>query len=158
MRVLLITPENRFIKALRQGQLNNFAQLTMPYLAGFVRRPHQVTLVDGYNQPVDVDAPADLVAITCNTPNASHVYELADAFRRRGRLVVLGGPHVTLLPDEAREHAAAVVVGEAKRTWPLVLADAAAGQIQGLYWDEHAPSLECVPQAPPQCQQLPPTG
>ncbi len=82
MRILLITPENCFIKAFRKGQLNNFAQLTMPYLAGFVRRPHQVALVDEYSQPVDPDAPADLVGITCNTPNARHVYDLAA--RRRG--------------------------------------------------------------------------
>jgi hypothetical protein len=98
VRVLLITPENRFIKAFRRGQFNNFAQLTMPYLAGFVRAPHWVALVDEYNQSVDLDAPVDLVGITCNTPNAGHVYELADAFRRRGRLVLLGGPHATLLP------------------------------------------------------------
>ncbi len=147
MRILLITPENRFIKAFRRGQFNNFAQLTMPYLAGFVRWPHRVALVDEYNQPVDLDAPADLVGITCNTPNASHVYDLADAFRRRGRLVVLGGPHATLLPDEARPHADAVVVGEAERTWPLVIGDAAAGRLQSLYRDEQPPSLKGLPQA-----------
>jgi radical SAM superfamily enzyme YgiQ (UPF0313 family) len=147
MRVLLITPENRFLKAFRRGQLNNFAQLTMPYLAGFVRWPHTVALIDEYNQSVDLDAPVDLVGITCNTPNASHVYQLADAFRRRGRLVVLGGPHATLLPDEARPHADAVVVGEAERTWPLVLADAAAGRLQSLYRDAQPPSLEGLPQA-----------
>ena len=129
MRVLLITPENRFIKAFRRGQFNNFVQLTMPYLAGFVRPPHRVALVDEYNQSVDLDAPADQVGITCNTPNARHVYDLADAFRRRGRLVVLGGPHATLLPDEARRHADAVVVGEAERTWPLVIDDATAGRL-----------------------------
>ena len=84
MRILLITPENRFIKAFRRGQLNNFTQLTMPYLAGFVHLPHRVDLVDEYHQSVDFDAPADLVGITCNTPNASHVYHLADAFRRPG--------------------------------------------------------------------------
>src|SRR5579871_4103250 len=84
MHVLLITPENPFIKAFRQGQFNNFSQLTMPYLAGFVRPPHTVALVDEYNQKVSLDAPADLVGITCNTPNASHVYAMADAFRRRG--------------------------------------------------------------------------
>lgn len=147
MRVLLITPENRFIKAFRRGQFNNFAQLTMPYLAGFVRSPHRVALVDEYNQSVDLDAPADLVGITCNTPNASHVYDLADAFRRRGRLVVLGGPHATLLPDEARQHANAVVVGEAERTWPLVITDATAGRLQSLYRDEQPPSLAGLPQA-----------
>ena len=147
MRILLITPENRFIKAFRRGQFNNFAQLTMPYLAGFVRSPHRVILVDEYNQSVDLDAPADLVGITCNTPNASHVYELADAFRRRGRLVVLGGPHATLLPEEALQHADAVVVGEAERTWPLVIADAAAGRLRSVYRDDQPPSLAGLPQA-----------
>jgi len=81
MRVLLITPENRFIKAFRRGQFNNFAQLTMPYLAGFVRWPHQVALLDEYNQAVDLDTPADLVGITCNTPNAS------EELQRAGRLL-----------------------------------------------------------------------
>src|SRR5262249_17731000 len=136
MRILLITPENRFLKAFRQGQLNNFAQLTMPYLAGFVRRPHRVALVDEYNQSVDLDAPTAVVRNPCNPPNPSHVFAMADAFRRRGRLVVLGGPHATLLPDEARRHADAVVVGEAERTWPRLLDDAAAGRLQGLYRDE----------------------
>src|SRR5262249_19730643 len=135
MRILLITPENPFIKAFRRGQLNNFTQLTMPYLAGFVGAPHQVTLVDEYNQRVDLDASADLVGITCNTPNANHVYALADAFRQRGRMVVLGGPHVTLLPEEARTHADAIVVGEAERVWPLLVQDAARGRLQRLYRD-----------------------
>jgi radical SAM superfamily enzyme YgiQ (UPF0313 family) len=147
MRILLVTPENRFIKAFRRGQFNNFAQLTMPYLAGFVGSSHRVALVDEYNQSIDVEAPADLVGITCNTPNAGHVYDLADAFRRRGRLVVLGGPHATLLPDEARQHADAVVVGEAERTWPMVIEDAKAGRLQPLYRDLQPPSLAGLPQA-----------
>ena len=83
MRVLLITPENPFIKAFRRRQLNNFVQLTMPYLAAFVKPPHQVRLVDEYNQRINFDEPADLVGITCNTPNATHVYRLAAEFRRR---------------------------------------------------------------------------
>ncbi len=147
MHVLLVTPENPFIKAFRRGQLNNFSQLTMPYLAGFVKPPHTVALVDEYNQQVSLDAPADLVGITCNTPNASHVYALAAAFRQRGRRVVLGGPHVTLLPEEAQAHADAVVVGEAERTWPQVLADAAAGRLAPCYRDPDPPSLEGLPHA-----------
>lgn len=145
MHVYLITPENRFIKAFRRGQLNNFAQLTMPYLAGFVRPPHRVSLIDEYNQTVDVDAPVDLVGITCNTPNATHVYALADAFRARGRLVVLGGPHATLLPEEAKQHADAVVVGEAEETWPAVLADAERGRLEPFYRSNGAPSLVGLP-------------
>ena len=147
MRILLITPENRFIRAFRCGQFNNFAQLTMPYLAGFVRPPHQVSVVDEYNQTVCFDSPADLVGITCNTPNAGHVYRLADSFRSRGKLVVLGGPHATLLPDEAKAHANAVVIGEAERTWPVVIEHAAQGFLQPFYWDSEPPSLDALPHA-----------
>jgi radical SAM superfamily enzyme YgiQ (UPF0313 family) len=145
MKVLLVTPENRFIRAHRRGQLNNFAQLTMPYLAAFVRKPHEVALVDEYVQRVDLDAPADLVGITCNTPNASHVYRLADAFRARGRMVVLGGPHPTLLPDEARAHADALVIGEAETSWPRLLEDAARGALEPEYRDPVPPALTNLP-------------
>jgi radical SAM superfamily enzyme YgiQ (UPF0313 family) len=145
MKVLLITPENRFIRAFRQRQHNNFVQLTMPYLAGFVRPPHQVELVDEYNQSIDLDTDADLVGITCNTTNALHVYALAGSFRRRGRSVVLGGPHVTLLPDEAAQHADSIVTGEAEVTWPELLEDAAAGRLRPRYADSGAPSLDGVP-------------
>lgn len=145
MKVLLITPENPFIRAFRRGQLNNFAQLTMPYLAAFVRPPHTVTLVDEYAQRVDLDAPADLIGITCNTPNATHVYTLADAFRARGRMVVLGGPHPTLLPREGLAHADAVVIGEAETTWPRLLDDAARGALQPEYRAAEPPSLSHLP-------------
>jgi len=145
LRVLLITPENPFIRAFRRGQVNNFAQLTMPYLAGFVKSPHRVTLIDEYNRPVDFDAACDLVGITCNTPNAQHVYRMAAAFRARGRMVVLGGPHATLLPAEADQHADAVVIGEAEETWPQVLEDAARGVLQRRYAAERAPLLDALP-------------
>ncbi|MBI4346249.1 MAG: B12-binding domain-containing radical SAM protein [Elusimicrobia bacterium] len=145
MRLLLVTPENRFIKAFRRGQFNNFVQLTMPYLAGFVPRRHEVALVDEYNEPLDVDAKADLVALTCNTPNAAHVYALADAFRARGRLVVLGGPHATLLPEEAKAHADAVVVGEAETSWPRLLRDAEQGTVEPFYREPEPPALDGLP-------------
>ncbi len=147
MRVLLITPENRFIRAFRRGQLNNFAQLTMAYLAAYVRPPHSVLLVDEHSQTVYLDTPADLVGITCNTPNARHVYRMADGFRARGRRVVLGGPHPTLLPDEARAHADAVVIGEAEAIWPRLLDDAAGGALAPVYEATEPPSLSGLPQA-----------
>lgn len=147
MRILLITPENRFIKAFRRGQLNNFAQLTMPYLAAFVRPPHQVLHVDEYNQTVGLDDRVDVVAITCNTPNARHVYEMADAFRARGRTVILGGPHATLLPEEAALHADAVVVGEAEELWPQLLSDVERGVLQPVYRASSGPTLEGLPMA-----------
>jgi radical SAM superfamily enzyme YgiQ (UPF0313 family) len=147
MNVLLITPENPFIKAFRRGQLNNFAQLSMPYLAAFVKSPHHVFHIDEYNQTIDFDLPVDLVGITCNTHNSTHVYRIASEFRRRGRPVVLGGPHVTLLPEEAKEYADSIVIGEAEDTWPAVLADAEQGKLESIYRTNHPPSLKNIPLA-----------
>jgi len=98
--LLMITPENEEIHRFRRRQFNNFTQITMPYLAGFVdEKRFRIRLVDEYNQRIPYDDPADLVAITVNTPNASHCYEMADHFRARGSRVALGGPHATLLPE-----------------------------------------------------------
>ena len=58
-----------------------------------------------------------LVGITFHTPSAHHAYGLAAQFRGRGVPVVLGGPHVTLMPDEAQDHADVIFVGEAEILW-----------------------------------------
>jgi radical SAM superfamily enzyme YgiQ (UPF0313 family) len=75
----------------------------------------------------------DLVAISSFTAKSSVMYRLADYFRSRGTTVVLGGLHCTLLPEEAQEHADAVVVGEGERLWPRVLEDWEQGQLKRVY-------------------------
>jgi len=84
-RILLITPENPEIHRVRRRQLNNFTQITMPYLAGFIDEArYQIELVDEYNQRIPYERPVDLVAITANTPNAPHCYRMAARFRAGG--------------------------------------------------------------------------
>lgn len=75
----------------------------------------------------------DLVAISSFTAQIAEGYELADRYRARGIPTVMGGLHVTAVPDEAAQHADAVVVGEGESVWPNVLADAQAGRLQPLY-------------------------
>ncbi|MHB9095468.1 MAG: cobalamin-dependent protein [Eubacteriales bacterium] len=130
--LLLVTPENAEINRFRASQLNNFTQLTMPYLAGFVPDNYQIELVDEFSQPIPYK-PFDLVAITVNTPNAPHVYEMAQKFRRMGSRVVLGGPHVTLLPEEAASFADSIFVGEAEETWPSFLLEFTRGEQGKVY-------------------------
>src|SRR5690348_7268001 len=60
----------------------------------------------------------DLIGLTVITGTAMRAYELADHFRRHGITVVLGGPHVTLIPEDAAAHADAIVVGYAEDSWP----------------------------------------
>ena len=125
----------------------NFQQITMPYLAAFVPSNWEVIHIDEAITPVDVILQVDLVAITFHTPSAPQVYELADQFRRRGIPVVLGGPHVMLLPNEAQLHADAIFVGEAELTWPQFLKDFETGQYAHQYTSDVPPTLEEAPMA-----------
>ncbi len=131
--LLLITASSPDIQRIRRSRVLNFQQVTMPYLAAFVPSDWTVLHVDEAVEPVDLDAAVDLVAITFHTPSAPHAYGLASRFRQRGIPVALGGPHVTLLPDEAQEHADAIFVGEAEKTWPQFLIDFEVGEYRDRY-------------------------
>jgi len=76
---------------------------------------------------------ADLVGLTVITGTAPRAYELAARFRAAGKTVVLGGPHVTLLPEEAARHADAICVGYAEDSWPQLLRDFCQGRLQPVY-------------------------
>jgi radical SAM superfamily enzyme YgiQ (UPF0313 family) len=146
MRILLITPESPGIHSYRKKQFNNFVQITMPYLAGFIdETQYAITLVDEYNQNIPYEQDFDLVAITVNTPNADHCYTIARRFRSHGAKIVLGGPHVTLLPEEAKEHCDHAVAGEAEETWPQFLEEFYHGNAKRFYDCKHPPSLQGLP-------------
>lgn len=142
--LLMITPENLEIKKFRAHQFNNFTQLTMPYLAGFVSEEYSIRLLDEYTEAI-VFEKVDLVVITVNTPNAPHVYNIAKRFRQLGSWVVLGGPHVTLTPEEAAFHCDTIFVGEAEETWPEFLDDFLSGNMRKAYVSRHVPSLNGLP-------------
>jgi radical SAM superfamily enzyme YgiQ (UPF0313 family) len=84
-------------------------------------------------EDVPLDLAADLVGLTTITGSSARAYTLAQHYRARGIPVVLGGPHVTLMPDEAMQHADAVCVGYAEETWPRLLRDFAAGKMRARY-------------------------
>jgi len=98
------------------------------------RTPSEIatTLVDERVEPFRM-VPTDLVAMTVETFTARRAYEIAARYRRSGVPVVMGGHHPSMLPDEALQHADAVVVGDAEGAWESVLADASAGRLQRIY-------------------------
>src|SRR5229473_144225 len=85
MKIELITPESGPSRRLRKWRLIRFPQLTMPLLAAYTPPRVELHHTDEIVEPVDLDRDADLVAITCNTPAAAHVYRLAGQLRARGR-------------------------------------------------------------------------
>jgi radical SAM superfamily enzyme YgiQ (UPF0313 family) len=113
--------------------------LTLPYLAALTPPGWEVTLIDEQLTGLDFNAPVDLVAVTTWTINSLRAYEIADAFRRRGVPVVMGGPHTYFYPDESAAHCDAVGIGEGETIWPSMLDDFANGRLQKFY---HAPILQ----------------
>ena len=94
---------------------------------------HHVRLVDEYHHLADPHLQADLVGISVWTASSRRAYTLADGYRQRGLRVVLGGPHVSVCPEEAQAHANSVVVGEAEPVWAQLVQDAAAGCLKRRY-------------------------
>lgn len=148
MRLHLIAPSNEdstYIKPLWVGSV-----------AAHTPDDVEVTFRDDGLDPIDLargsDAP-DLVGISVSSKTAARAYAIADAYRRRGSKVVLGGIHVTALPHEGLEHADAVVAGEAEGLWETVVRDAKAGRLgrstsltsRGIYKHAELPSLEKLP-------------
>lgn len=91
---------------------------------------------DDRRETIDYNAPTDLVAIAVEVYTARRAYDIAARYKARGVPVVLGGYHATLCPDEAAEHADAVVVGCAEAVWATVLRDAERGALQPRYHGE----------------------
>jgi radical SAM superfamily enzyme YgiQ (UPF0313 family) len=161
MKILLYNPDN--------GVTRNF----MPHLWMFLLKSltppeHEVILIDGNAQAMDEEGIArfvreqeiGLVGIGAMTRMIAKAYRMADAVRAAGVPVVMGGPHVTEVPDEALgrdggpRHADAVALGEADETWPQIVADAARGELKDTYapvdaaGKERKPSLQPYPSIP----------
>jgi len=145
----------------------------MPHLWMFLLQAltpagHDVVLIDGNAQPMDEDSIArfvraeniGLVGIGAMTRMVAKAYRVADAVRAVGVKVVMGGPHVTEMADEALgrdggpRHADAVALGEADETWPRIVEDAARGTLKDVYapvddfGQERKPSLQPYPEIP----------
>jgi radical SAM superfamily enzyme YgiQ (UPF0313 family) len=80
-----------------------------------------------------VPAEFDAVAISSFSAQIYEAYELADRYRALGTKVILGGLHVSALPEEARAHADAVVIGEGEPLWPALVSDLLNGRLQPVY-------------------------
>lgn len=137
MKIVLISPKGPlyrhkggiFKKALR------YQPLTLTTLAALVPDELNATLelIDEGIEDIPENLEADLVGMTVITGNAGRSYELAKRFRAQGITVVLGGPHVTLLPEEAAQHADSLCIGYAEHTWPQLLLDYSKGELRSAY-------------------------
>src|SRR5712692_6336543 len=161
MNILLYNPDNEVTH-------NFMPHLWMFLLKSLTPPAHRVLLLDGNAQRMSADelvryvreSGVDLVGIGAMTRMAAKAYRMADAVRAAGVPVVMGGPHVTEVPDEALgrdggpRHADSVALGEADELWPQIVADAVRGELKEIYkpidetGKERKPSLQPYPVIP----------
>jgi radical SAM superfamily enzyme YgiQ (UPF0313 family) len=131
MKLLLVSPYQRIGR--KRLRAITIPQLGLHILASLTPDDVDITVVDEEIREIDFSSDFDLVGISCMTATANRSYQLSDIFRRRGSKVVLGGIHPTILPQEAIQHADAVVIGEAEGCWADVINDFKKGKLQKFY-------------------------
>ncbi len=120
------------------GGVQMVADLSIVTVAAFVPDDFAIRLCDETLAPVDLDMPTDIVALTGKTSQAARMLELADQFRRRGRLVMIGGPFASLAPEAVRPHCDILVRGEIESIAATLFDDLRAGTWAPEYVGEQA--------------------
>ena len=143
MRILI--PDELSISSaftsLKRSFLYSFAfaptVITARQLAAVTPQPHTV-LIPGGNKTIDLSTTYDVVHINFKTALAPSAYTIADRFRQKGSIVVLSGYHPSALPEEAQQHADAVIIGDAVSVWPTVVKDLENARLQSLYRSDNS--------------------
>jgi radical SAM superfamily enzyme YgiQ (UPF0313 family) len=147
VKICLIAPKNpesfwtfdRILPSL--GKRCVFPNLALPTVAALTPPPHEVVLCDENVEPIDFDTDADIIGITGFVIHKRRMLEIAEAFRRRGKLVIAGGPFATLCPEELKDHVDVMFVGEAEYTWPQFVRDYETGRWPSEYRQDDKPSM-----------------
>ena len=146
MKIKLIGP-TRYLengRLLRSKKLI-VPSLTFPLLAALTPPDIDVSIVNEICEDINFEEKVDLVGITSYTINIHRAYQIADEFRKRNVPVVMGGIHVSMEPEEAKEHADTIIIGEAEETWPQFIDDIRNGKRKKFYKAEKRPSLVHLP-------------
>jgi radical SAM superfamily enzyme YgiQ (UPF0313 family) len=148
LKIRLIDPayEHPFISH-SQKVIKNiwFAHLTLTSLAALTPPEIDVRITDENVDPIDFEEDVDLVGITGMVMHAPRAYEIASRFRQRKIPVVMGGPHASSLPLEAKEHVDSVVIGEAESVWAGLIEDVKKGDLKPFYKADAFCSMEHLP-------------
>lgn len=151
-RILLIYPKSN---AVSYADLRSIDELTdspgallsatLPTLAALTPEGFDVTIVDEHVSPIDFDTPCDIVGLTGFPTQLARASKIGEEFRRRGKLVVSGGPSASLGPDRWRQFSDVLFIGEAERTWPRFLAEWREGRHSDTYHEKEMVDIALSP-------------
>jgi len=135
-KLLLINPVPRLSNISRRGF--KIQPLSLAYVAAVTPKDWVVEILDENFGKITGKEDAELVGITSMTSTIMRGYEIASLYRSRGISVIMGGIHVSMVPDEALNYADSVVVGEAETLWENVINDFENGKLKKIYKGAHA--------------------
>ena len=145
-KIVLISPTST-----RPGLISRFFRfppLNLALLAALAPE-YNYKIIDENIDSIDFNSKeikeADLIGLTVMTVQAPRAYQLADKFRKMGKTVIMGGMHVSAIPEEAIKHCDAVVVGEAEGLWPELLKDYEKGKLKKIYENKELSDLSGLP-------------
>ena len=121
--LLLVNPSSKGKSTgLGAYKSSSSAPLALGYLASLTPDNYTIRIIDENIEPMDY-SDVDIVGITSYTAQIQRAYEISQKFTSRGIPVIMGGIHVSMMPDEALQYCSAVVIGEAESVWKDLLAD-----------------------------------
>jgi radical SAM superfamily enzyme YgiQ (UPF0313 family) len=153
-----VIPHPRFGDSLPRHRRPRIKLITLPWelevptlslasIAAVTPDAFDIAIIDLLREQLFFDEEVDLVGITASTPRIDAAYALADLYRARGVKVVIGGHHVTAMPQEGLRHADAVVIGEGETSWRRICEQflTSPASVGGVYADP-APDPATLPQ------------
>lgn len=151
-KLVLIAPSqrkrNKGFSIMKSGlRMLTFPPLSLANIAALTPPDFTISLLDEKVEDINFNEHTDLVAITTLTASAPRAYYIADKFREKGTTVVLGGIHASALPNEAIQHANAVVIGEAEGVWQRLISDFKKGKLKKFYKNKTFPNIDNLPRA-----------
>ena len=129
-KLLLVSPTNysavysnmKFISNLTR-KYGGMMNVGLAVIAALTPPEFDVKIVDENVDPIDFDEQWDMVGITGFSDQLLRVKKISEEFRKRGVLVVCGGPSVSVSPERWRNYADVLIIGEAERIWPQFVSD-----------------------------------
>lgn len=145
-KILLIQPSQVDDDGtLRKNKKGLFPRLALPQLASITPDEFETSLIDEFIEDIDFDADVDLVGISATTPQAPRAYYIAEEFRKRGKKVVIGGMHASMVPDEVQQHADSILIGEAEVLWKEALSDFQEDRLKPRYKNTSSIDITNIP-------------
>jgi radical SAM superfamily enzyme YgiQ (UPF0313 family) len=134
MKILFIYPT----RLDRNGRPVKFKKAFLPplnlsILCSLTHKKHDTRIINDCVEDIDFDIDCDLVCITSITTQATRAYQIAKKFRSKEKKVILGGFHPTMMAEEAKLHADAVVIGEAENVWEQIMVDCENNRLKKFY-------------------------